>query len=124
MGRSMVSAAELINELRYEGSPNFVTGDELGRVPGYGHIFRRAQERRKEGGKSCGLQGVYTLRQHPSEDLSLGEGSLKPVVYVCEAASEADADQIHRLVWNQDVVPFLIVRTPKNVRVYSGFGYR
>ena len=46
------------------------------------------------------------------------------MVYVCEAASEADADQIHRLVWNQDVVPFLIVRTPQNIRVYSGFGYR
>ena len=124
MGDSMISVAELIDELGYEGSPNFVTGDELGRVPGYGHIFRRAQQRRKEGEKSCGLQGVYTLRQRPSEDLSLGEGSLTPVVYVCEAASEADADQIHRLVWNQDVVPFLIVCTPQNVRVYSGFGYR
>ena len=120
----MISVAKLIGELGYEGSPNYVTGDELGRVPGYGHIFRRAQERRKEGEKSCGLQGVYTLRQRPSEDLSLGEGSLTPVVYVCEAASEAEADQIHRLVWNQDVVPFLIVRTPQKVRVYSGFGYR
>lgn len=120
----MISVAELIDELGYEGSPNFVTGDELGRVPGYGHIFRRAQQRSREGETSCGLQGVYTLRQRPNEDLSLGEGSLTPVVYVCEAASEVDADQIHRLVWNQDVVPFLIVRTPQNVRVYSGFGYR
>jgi type I restriction-modification system DNA methylase subunit len=124
MGGSMISVADLIDELGYEGSPNFVTGDKLGRVPGYAHIFRRAQQPRKEGEKSCSLQGVYTLRQRPSEDLSLGEGSLTPVVYVCEAASEADADRIHRLVWNQDVVPFLIVRTPQNVRVYSGFGYR
>ncbi|MGO8747301.1 MAG: class I SAM-dependent DNA methyltransferase [Thermoguttaceae bacterium] len=120
----MISVAELIDELGYEGSPNFVTGAELGRVPGYGHIFRRAQQRRKDGEKSCGLQGVYTLRPRSSEDLSLGEGSLTPVVYVCEAASEADADQVHRLVWNQDVVPFLIVCTPQNIRVYSGFGYR
>ena len=124
MGGSMISVAELIDELGYEGSPNFVTGAELGRVPGYGHIFRRAQQRRKDGEKSCGLQGVYTLRPRSSEDLSLGEGSLTPVVYVCEAASEADADQVHRLVWNQDVVPFLIVCTPQNIRVYSGFGYR
>ena len=105
----MISVAELIDELGYKGSPNFVTGDELGRVPSYGHIFRRAQQPRREGEKSCGLHGVYTLRQRPSDDLSLGEGSLTPVVYVCEAASEAEADQIHRLVWNQDVVPFLIV---------------
>lgn len=120
----MISVAELIDELGYKGSPNFVTGDELARVPSYGHIFRRAQRSDKEGEKSCGLQGVYTLRQRPSTDPSLGEGSLTPVVYVCEAASEADADRIHRLVWNQDVVPFLIVCTPQNVRVYSGFGYR
>ncbi len=120
----MISVAELIDELGYKGSPNFVTGDELGRVPGYGHIFRRAQQSRKEGEKPCGLRGVYTLRQRPSGDLPLGEGSLTPVVYVCEAPSQADADRIHRLVWNQDVVPFLIVRTPQNVRVYSGFGYR
>lgn len=119
----MISVAELINELGYEDSPNFVTGDELRRAPGYSHIFRRAQQPRKQDEKSCGLQGVYTLRQRPSENLSLGGGSLTPVVYVCEAASEADADEIHRLVWNQDVVPFLIVRTPQNVRVYSGFGY-
>lgn len=124
MDGPMISVAKLTEELGYEGSPNFVTGDELARVPGYGHIFRRAQQPRKEGEKSCGLQGVYTLRQRPSDNLSLGEGSLTPVVYICEAASEADADQIHRLVWNQNVVPFLIVRTPQNVRVYSGFGYR
>ena len=46
------------------------------------------------------------------------------MVYVCEPKSEKDALQVHRLVWNQDVVPFVIVRTPQNVRIYSGFGYR
>ncbi len=120
----MISVAQLINELGYAGSPNFVTGDDLRRVPGYGHIFRRAQQPRKEGEKSCGLRGVYALRQRPSDELVLGQGSLTPVVYVCEAESETEADHIHRLVWNQDVVPFLIVGTPQNIRVYSGFGHR
>ncbi len=120
----MISVAGLIDQLGFQDSPNFLTADDLGRVPSYGHIFRRAQHPQKEGEKSCGLHGVYTLRQRPSNDVALGEGSLTPVVYVCEAASEADADRIHRLVWNQDVVPFLIVRTPQDVRVYSGFGYR
>ena len=125
----MISAAELIKELGYDDSPNFVTGADLGRVPGYGHIFRRAQNRPEEGaqerrkGKSCGLKGVYTLRQDPRQDASPGAGSFTPVVYVCEAEGEVEADKIHRLVWNQDVVPFVIVRTPQSVRVYSGFGY-
>jgi hypothetical protein len=120
----MISVAKLVQELGYDDSPNFVKGSELGRVPGYGHIFRRAQRRHDEDDKSCGLQGVYTLRQRPGEDMSLGEGSVTPVVYVCEAESEKAVERVHRLVWNQDVVPFVIVRTPQNVRVYSGFGYR
>ncbi|MEJ7590803.1 MAG: N-6 DNA methylase, partial [Planctomycetaceae bacterium] len=33
------------------------------------------------------------------------------------------ADEIHRLVWNQDIVPFLIVYTPVGVKFYSGFEY-
>jgi len=108
----MISIAKLIQELGYDDSPNFVTGAALARVSSHAHIFRRAE-------KHCGLVGVYTLRQ----DASL-RGSLVPVVYVCEPRSEKDALQVHRLVWNQDVVPFVIVRTPQKVRIYSGFGYR
>src|SRR6266511_2778309 len=33
----------------------------------------------------------------------------------------AAADEIHTLVWNQDIVPFLLVRTPAGLRLYSGF---
>ena len=109
----MISVAKLIEELGYDDSPNFLRGESLARIPSFAHIFRRAE-------KHCGLAGVYALRQ----DASLLEGSLVPVVYVCEAQSEEDARQIHRLVWNQDVVPFVIVRTPESVRIYSGFGYR
>ena len=109
----MITVAKLVQELGYADSPNFVTGESLRRVPNYAHIFRRAE-------KHCGLVGVYTLRQ----DASLRDGSLVPVVYVCEPKSEEDALQVHRHVWNQDVVPFLIVRTPATVRIYSGFGYR
>jgi len=46
-----------------------------------------------------------------------------PVVYVCRAESEEDARAIHRRVWNQNVVPFLIVHTDTKVRLYSGFDY-
>jgi hypothetical protein len=44
-----------------------------------------------------------------------------PVVYVCEAETEADADHIHRLIWNQNIVPFVLVMTPGMVRLYTGF---
>jgi len=109
----MISAAKLIEELGYADSPNFLTGGALAESPSFAHVFRRAE-------RYCGLAGVYTLRQ----DASGPGGSLVPVVYVCEAKSEDAAREVHRHVWNQNVVPFVIVRTPQNVRVYSGFGYR
>jgi hypothetical protein len=109
----MISVAKLIQELGYDDSPNFVKGGSLAQIPSLAHVFRRAEQH-------CGLVGVYALRQ----DASLRDGSLVPVVYVCESKSEDDALLVHRRVWNQDVVPFVIVRTPQNVRIYSGFGYR
>ncbi|MFA5262889.1 MAG: N-6 DNA methylase [Opitutaceae bacterium] len=46
-----------------------------------------------------------------------------PVVYVCDADDELAAQELHRLVWNQDVVPYIIVREPKGLKVYAGFHF-
>jgi hypothetical protein len=107
-----MSVADLISELGYKDSANFLRGDALERVPGYSHVFRRAVS-------TCELRGVYTLKETATQS----KGSIVPVVYVCEAKSTAGADGVHRLVWNQNVVPFLIVYTPQAIRLYSGFRY-
>lgn len=102
----------LIETLDYSSSANFFRRGTAAfdRAPDIGHILRTAARRR-----TCRLEGVYSLR--PFE----GQSSPIPVVYVCEADDLATADEIHRLVWNQDIVPFLLVRTPAGVRLYSGF---
>lgn len=105
---------ELIELLGYAESPNFLTGDELAFAGARGHVFRQARE-------ECALRGVYVLRSSPA---FAGGAHIVPLVYVCDAHSEEDANQIHRLVWNQDVVPFLIVRTPRLIRLYTGFRYQ
>ncbi len=46
-----------------------------------------------------------------------------PVVYVCRADSEQKAREIHKSVWNQNVVPFLVVVSPRWVRLYPGFRF-
>ncbi len=46
-----------------------------------------------------------------------------PVVYVCEADSEEEAREIHRKVWNQNAVPFLLVISRSWIRLYPGFRY-
>jgi len=102
----------LIETLGYQTSGNFLRRGTIAfdRAPDIGHIFRTAALR-----KTCRLEGVYTLRPFDNK------GSPVPVVYVCEADHLATADEVHRLVWNQDIVPFLLVRTPAGLRLYSGF---
>ncbi len=102
----------LLDTLGYTGSRNFLQRGTAAfdRAPDIGHILRTAARRR-----ACRLEGVYSLR--PFND----EGSPVPVVYVCEADDSAAADKIHALVWNQDIVPFVLVRTPAGLRLYSGF---
>jgi len=105
---------ESIRCLNYTDSPYYLSGERLYEYPGYSHIFRLASEK-------CDLHGVYTLktseRNHPSHE------AIIPVVYVCEADTEQQAREFHRLVWNQNIVPFLIVLSPKTIRLYPGFNF-
>src|SRR5258708_8878755 len=107
-----MSQPDLLKKLDYDGSPNFLRAGEgeLESALAYGHIFRLAAKTRK-------LKGVYTVR---SPTLT-GVTPVIPIVYVCDAEGELEADETHRVVWNQDIVPFLIVQTPRSIRVYSGF---
>ena len=102
----------ILDALGYSTSGNFFQRgtSAFERAPDVGHILRMAARRR-----ACRLEGVYALR--PFND----NGSPVPVVYVCEADDMAAANEIHTLVWNQDIVPFLLVRTTAGLRLYSGF---
>lgn len=84
---------------------------EFRQAENYGHIFRHAAK------QPCSLKGVYQLS--PPED----GGPAVPVVYVCEAKDEVAARRVHQLVWNQDIVPFVLVYTPRGIRLYSGFEF-
>lgn len=105
----------LLKAFGYAESGNLLRagGTALESAPALGHVFRLAAAKR-------GLKAVYTLCP---PDMDKGAPPV-PVVYVCNAASEAEANDTHRLVWNQDVVPFVLVNTPQAVRLYSGFRYR
>jgi len=108
-----MSIGDLLHSLGYDASEHFLHGrKDLSRALDYGHVFRKAIA-------ECSLRGVYTIGRAPSSS----DGPVVPCVYVCEAEDEARARQIHRRVWNQNVVPFLLVYTPQTVRVYSGFRY-
>jgi Eco57I restriction-modification methylase len=114
---------KLLTSLGYDGSPCFLKrGDGAFESEfGYGHIFRRAQEPKDlKNPKPPRWQavGVYGIRE-PGEK----PGRFIPIVYVCTAKDEKAAGELHRLLWNQDVAPYIIVHTGTSIRVYSGFCY-
>ena len=107
-----IDIKEFLGCLNYSDSPYFFEGSRLDEVNSYSNAFRIAREK-------CGLKGVYALDGNHGGK-STGK-SIVPLVYVCEAESEKQAIERHRLVWNQNCVPFLLVVTPKSVRLYPGF---
>lgn len=108
---------ELEKQLGYEAANGYLKGEDLFSVPDLGHVFRKAFQSINKGG--CSLHGVYGIRTLPGRKNS----PVSPVVYLCKANTESEADEIHRLVWNQDVVPFLIVLTKTTIRLYNGQEY-
>jgi type I restriction-modification system DNA methylase subunit len=106
---------ELILQLGYKGNPAFLQGERLKEHLGYSFFFTQAQQEDR-----CKLRGVYVLDGPVDQSV---KSSITPVVYVCEADNENEASIIHRRVWNQNIVPYLIIITPKNIRLYSGFQY-
>ncbi len=66
--------------------------------------------------ETSGLQGVYLLRDPD------GRNHI-PIVFLCEAKTEGKAREIHRHIWNLNLVPFVVIETPTRIRVYQGFNY-
>ena len=109
----MIATDQLLEQLGYHESSSFLPKESLRGVTAFSHVFRRAIQ-------NCGLIGVYTFRR--SWDTQ--DSTIVPVIYVCEVQTLDAADQIHRLIWNQNIVPFALVKTLNEIRVYSGFAYR
>ncbi|MGZ5442305.1 MAG: HsdM family class I SAM-dependent methyltransferase [Thermoanaerobaculia bacterium] len=79
--------------------------------PSIAHLLRDAQRAQ--------VQGAYFVRTTVDQT----GGQHRAAVYVAQAATAADAREIHRLLWNQGSTPFLLVSLPSQVRVYTPFAY-
>jgi hypothetical protein len=97
----------VLDELGFLKSPNYVAIDKLGSGNRRSHIFRKARS-------ACSLRGVYFLGQRDDDR--------EPMVFVTEAPDRARAFAIHKHVWNQNVVPLLLVNTPTELYLFYAFG--
>lgn len=114
----MTIAAELLEALGYSASRHFVTPANADALPEgeLAFAFRRLAEPLPGGGEVSRFHGAYLLQDKPG-------GPAVPTVYVIETESDTIARRVHGLVWNQNIVPFLILVSPTTVRLYPGFAF-
>jgi N-6 DNA methylase len=111
----MLRISRLLELLGYSDSPHFRTSESQFE-PESVHVFRLAKER---SGEKFSVKGFYVFETGTAPALAA-----KPAVCVAEAPHIADAQKLHRRIWNLGSIPFLIVRLPDQIRVYSGFRYQ
>ncbi len=80
-------------------------------------LFRMAKERN---GEKFRVKGFYVLTATRGTHTGTALAA-RPAVCVAEAPTTLDAQKLHRRIWNLGNVPFLLVRLPSEIRVYSGF---
>ena len=108
----MFTTTDLLAQLSYLDSPHHKFINDVSRVE-TAHLFRAAAEAK--------VQSIYLI-----ETSSEASGEIlppRPVVYIAEAETAPEAREIHRSLWNLNYVPFLIVKLPDQIRVYTGFEY-
>jgi hypothetical protein len=98
-----------LDALGFLQSPKYVAAEQFRKLQfgkSRSHIFRKAIS-------SCSLRGVYFLdRQDEDQD---------PIVFVTEAPDTENAFAIYKKVWNQNVVPLLLVNTPEGLHLFYSF---
>lgn len=113
----MLDLRTLLELLGYNDSPHF-RKKESDFEPESVHLFRLAKERTQ--GQKYQVKGFYVFNTSETDDTL---PTTRPAVCAAEAATVADARKLHKHIWNLGNVPFLLVRLPDQIRVYSGFRY-
>ena len=112
----MAHVDDLLAFLGYDESPARIRPSSVTfrRAPRVGHILRKAAA-------ELNLKAAYVLHPNPSPKSMRAP---VPAVYVCSARDEKSADELHRKIWNQDIAPFVLISSPRGIKLYSGFRHR
>ena len=109
----MITLNELETQLGYDRSSHYHRIEDEPPEIETAHLFHVSRE--------VGVRGIYTFETSPSQKQRLLPA--RPAVYVAEAETAEQARQIHRSLWNLSYAPFVIIRLPHQIWVYTGFSY-
>jgi len=113
MGNYKEMIDKLLTALDYEGSQGYICESDFANIS---TSYRYALVNAKKHAKVFGVFGIWA--QHKD-----GKKSFIPLVYIASTENEDDVTSIHKFVWNQGLVPYLLVMTPRNIKVLNGFLY-
>ncbi|MEK7396348.1 MAG: hypothetical protein AAB116_05380, partial [Candidatus Poribacteria bacterium] len=108
----MITLKQLEEQLGYDGSSHYRRIED--ESPETAYLFRVSRE-------VVGVRGIYTFETSSSQKQRLLLP--RPAVYVAEAKTLEEAKSIHKSLWNLSYAPFVIIRLPDQIRVYTGFSY-
>ena len=113
----------------YIRDPNYVRDrilDRLGYTPNAGWIdaseFANLTTHRfamLQATQDMSVLGAFCLKSSCSRTQPV----VTPLVYVARAEDSKNAEEIHRRIWSQGLVPFAIIVIPEHVIVCPGFSY-
>jgi hypothetical protein len=105
------SLSKLLVALGYADAPGFIRHEHLNRIARHRHALREAFE-------EISVVGVFSL----TRDAAAWDDFV-PLVYVAVAEDAGHAREIHRLVWSQGVVPFLLISCGAEVWCCNGLAF-
>lgn len=103
--------ARILKLLDYQPQNGWLEASEFDGVSVHRFALTQAAQEMNVAGAFAWIDEVPTTRL------------VAPLVYVALAADLAEAKKIHRKVWSQGLVPFLIVLTPQEVVPLHGFQF-
>ena len=114
-----MDADGLIDQLGYRAAAGFLDESRWHEATEHAHVFRHTAEACRAPTVRGRFRGIYMPGDAPARGAARDDpGGLRR-----RGAGRTRGDAVHRMVWNQAVVPFLVVCTPEGVRLYSGFDY-
>ncbi|CAJ3005088.1 type I restriction-modification system, M subunit [Burkholderia pseudomallei] len=112
MGQQLQSLCE---QLGYPGGRGFLQApSEFGQAIGAIHTLNAAAS-------AIDLQACFGVWEHGFHQHA--PARFVPLVYLLEASSLAEARRIHRWVWSQGVVPWLMIVIPGSILICPGFDF-
>lgn len=113
---AQTDADQLLTRLGYTPTAGYVNSSLLNQIPNYRFAVSQAL-------KDMRLVGVFGLWSNLNSGIDCVKKHFRPLVYVSDAPNDEAAKEIHKRVWSQGLVPFVLILSPSGVWSCKGFSF-